>query len=85
MVAFVQEWPMRKWYVPVTVLGVGGVGVWLLSDGGRRALRWLFETFHRAPSALQEWNESAQSELDRIQAALNRIAESLEPHRQLGN
>jgi hypothetical protein len=33
---------------------------------------------HRAPGALLEWNEAAQRELDRIQTALNRVAQSLE-------
>jgi hypothetical protein len=83
-VAFTRELAMRKWYVPITVLGLGGVGVLLLSDRGRLAIRWLTDSFHRAPTLL-EWNESAQSELDRIQAALNRIAESLEPQSQLGH
>ncbi len=76
---------MRKWYIPVTVLGVGGMGLFLLSERGRQALRWLIESVLRAPDALQDWNDSAQNELDRIQATLNRIAESLEPRGQLGH
>ncbi|HEY5174033.1 MAG TPA: hypothetical protein VII95_00530 [Terriglobales bacterium] len=44
----------------------------------------MFENFGQAPERWLEWNENAQSELDRIQAALNRIAESLEPRAQLG-
>jgi hypothetical protein len=76
---------MRKWYMPVAVMGVSGVGLWLLSDRGRKAIRWLIEAFHGDPNTLREWNDSAQSELDRIQAALNRIAESLEPRHQLGH
>jgi hypothetical protein len=44
----------------------------------------MFENFAEAPEPWLEWNESAQSELDRIQAALNRIAESLEPRTELG-
>jgi hypothetical protein len=31
-----------------------------------------------AQSRLAEWNETAQRELDRIQTALNRVAESLD-------
>ncbi len=70
---------MRKWYVPVTVLGLTGLGVLVLTERGRAALRWAFENLHRAPDALLEWNEAAQRELDRIQTALNRVASSLEP------
>jgi len=75
---------MRRWYVPLTLLGLGGVGALLLSERGRSAVRTLFAHFGEAPERWLEWNESAQRELDRIQAALNRIAESLEPHTQLG-
>ncbi len=69
---------MRKWYLPLAVLGVSGVGVWLLTPRGRATLRWLAENLHRAPEQLLEWNEAAQRELDHIQAALNRVAASLE-------
>jgi hypothetical protein len=69
---------MRKWYVPVTVIGLSGLGLLVLSNRGRQAVRWLFENVHRAPDALLEWNEAAQRELDRIQTALNRVARSLD-------
>ncbi len=68
---------MRKWYVPATVIGVSGLGMLFLTDRGRKAVRWVFENAHRAPEAILEWNEAAQHELDRIQTALNRVAESL--------
>jgi hypothetical protein len=72
---------MRKWYLPLTVLGLGGLGVWFLTERGRNSLRWLFENAHRAPDTLLGWNETAQRELDRIQTALNRVAEQLEAAR----
>jgi len=75
---------MRRWYVPLTVLGLGSIGAFLLSERGRNKLRWLMENFQSAPDRWLEWNESAQSELDRIQAALDRIAESLDPRPQMG-
>lgn len=69
-----QGGSMRKWYVPLAVLGIAGLGALLLTDRGRQTLRWLSENLQRAV----EWNEAAQRELDRIQIALNRVAESLE-------
>jgi hypothetical protein len=38
-----------------------------------------------APERWDEWNESAQEELEHIQAALNQIAKSLEPHGELSH
>lgn len=72
---------MRRWYLPVTVIGVSGLGLLFLTDRGRNGLRWVFDNLHKAPDALLEWNEAAQRELDHIQAALNRVAQSLEAAR----
>jgi hypothetical protein len=69
---------MRKWYLPMTVMGLGGLGVLLFTDRGRKAVRWAVENAPHAPARLAEWNETAQRELDRIQAALNRVAKSLD-------
>jgi hypothetical protein len=44
-------------------------------------LRWALDNLHRAPGRLLEWNETAQRELDHIQAALNRVASTLESAR----
>jgi DNA-binding PadR family transcriptional regulator len=76
---------MRKWFVPLTVLGVGGIGAFLLTDKGRETLRRLRSRFDEAPERWVEWNENAQVELERIQATLNQIAESLGPRSQMGH
>lgn len=68
---------MRKWTVSLTVLGVGGLGFLFLTDRGRQALRWVAENISHGPDKFLEWNEAAQRELDRIQVALNRVADSL--------
>lgn len=70
---------MRKWYLPLTVLGLGGIGAALLSERGRSFLTSLFERSSQGASKFVEWNETAQSELARIQKALDRIAEHLDP------
>ena len=69
---------MRKWTMPLTLLGLGGLGYLILSERGQQALRWVAESVSRGPGKFLEWNESAQRELDRIQEALNRVADSLQ-------
>jgi hypothetical protein len=68
---------MRKLYWSLSVLAVGGIGALLFTNKGRQALLWLRENAPTAPDRLLEWNEAAQRELDRIQTALNRVADSL--------
>jgi hypothetical protein len=72
---------MRKVYVPLTVLGLGGLGWLILTGRGRSSLRWIGDRLKEGPERLLEWNEAAQRELDRIQVALNRVAQSLEAAR----
>lgn len=71
---------MRRWYVPLTVLGLGGVSAFLLSERGRAAVRRLFENFQQAPERWLEWNDSFENELERIQDSLNKISDSIDPH-----
>lgn len=70
---------MRKWYLPLTVLGLGGLGAALFTERGRKLVSSLFQRTSESPSKFIEWNETAQSELARIQKALDRIAEHLDP------
>jgi hypothetical protein len=79
-----EERPMRKWFATLAVLGIGGIGAFLLSEKGREILRGWVAEFQDGPDQWNEWSESAQLELANIQAALNRIAQSLEPHSELG-
>ena len=69
---------MQKWFLPLTVLGLGGLGLLVLSDRGQDALEWAFKKLDEVPDQFDDWNTRAQEELDRIQMALNRVAESLE-------
>ncbi len=69
---------MKKWYMPLAILGVGSLGALLLSERGRQALRWVAENFERHQDKIVEWNEAAQREIERLEEALDRIAASLE-------
>jgi DNA-binding PadR family transcriptional regulator len=76
---------MRKWLVPLMVVGAGGLGAFFLTDKGRAALRRWKSYLDEAPEHWEEWNDGAQVELQRIQSTLNQIAHSLEPHGQAGH
>lgn len=69
---------MRRWYVPLTVLGLAGLGALFLTQRGRQALAWLAENLDQAPDAWLPWNETTQRELERLRAAVNQLADSLE-------
>ena len=69
---------MRRWYVPLTVLGLAGLGALVLTQRGRQALTWLAENLDQAPETLRQWNETTQRELERLRAAVNQLADSLE-------
>jgi DNA-binding PadR family transcriptional regulator len=76
---------MRKWLVTLAVLGVGGVGAYLLSDKGQDTVRRWLANLEDDPGRWDDRNESAQAELEHIQAALNRIARSLGPQEELSH
>ncbi len=69
---------MKKWYMPLAILGVGSLGALLLSERGRQALRWVAENFERHQGKFVEWNDAAQREIERLEEALDRIADSIE-------
>jgi len=79
-----RDFTMRRWYVPLTVLGLGGIGALLLTEQGRSMLRKVTEKFWQAPERLLEWNDNLQSELDHIQQALDQIADTIDPRPQMG-
>ena len=69
---------MKKWYMPLAVLGIGSLGALLLSDRGRQTLRWVAESIERHQNTFDEWNEAAEREIIRLEEALERIADSIE-------
>ncbi len=69
---------MRKWFVPLTMLGIGSLGALILSERGRQALDWVFDRIDEAPDRIAGWNDTAQLELEKIQSTLNEIADTLQ-------
>lgn len=69
---------LHKWYLSISLLGVGGLTALVLSPGGRQFLRWLAQKIINSPEQLQEWNDHAEKELRKIQIALDRLSESVQ-------
>ena len=46
---------MRKWYLPLTVLGLGSLGVLVATARGRGLLRQVGRGLDRAPDQLRDW------------------------------
>ncbi len=69
---------IKNWILPLTVFGMGSLGVLALSDKGLEVMRWAVQRLSEAPVRFVEWNEAAQHELDRLQKALNEMATTLE-------
>lgn len=68
---------MHRWYLPVAVFGLGSLSVLVLTERGREVVSWLGGQLERAPDRILDFNEAVQRELDRIQAALDQVAQSL--------
>jgi hypothetical protein len=68
---------MRKWYLPLTVLGIGGLGVLLGSESGRNMLRRAGRRLEDAPDQIRDWSETYQSELQQIQATIDSLTDIL--------
>jgi hypothetical protein len=68
---------MRKWYLPLTVLGVAGLAALVLSERGRESVRRALGRLGDSPEPLRGWNESAQRELESLQEALERLSDTL--------
>jgi DNA-binding PadR family transcriptional regulator len=76
---------MRKWFVPLMVLGAGSVGAFFLTDKGRATLRSWLSRLDDDPECWEEWNDATETELQRIKACLDQISQSLDPHGEPGH
>ncbi|HEX8925349.1 MAG TPA: hypothetical protein VF786_06125 [Terriglobales bacterium] len=62
---------MSWWKLPLTVLGLGGVGAVVYASRSRR------NSANSAAKRFRQWNESAQQELVRLQDHLREIASTV--------
>jgi len=70
----------RKWTIPLTIVGLGGLGAMLFSERGRQLIRSTASRFGVTPGQLAAWNDSAQQELNHIQQAVKELEQSLRTH-----
>ena len=68
---------LRKWTIPLTLVGLGGLGAMLLSERGRKLIRSGAQRLRATAERRPAWSGSAQEELDHIQQALNELEQSL--------
>ena len=68
---------MRKWYLPLTVLGVAGLAALVLSERGRESVRRMLGRLDDASEPFRGWNDAAQRELESLQEALERLSDTL--------
>ena len=71
---------VRKWTIPLTLAGLGGVGAVLLTERGRNFLRSAVRRVKSEPGCLAAWNDSARDELSHIQQAVREVEQSLSTH-----
>ena len=68
---------MRKWYLPLTVLGVAGLAALVLSERGRESVRRVLGRLEDTPEPFRGWNDAAQRELESLQDAIERLSDTL--------
>ena len=71
-----MEKVMRKWYLPL--IGLGSLAVLALGLRDRRTPEWYYGRKDRPAPPSEEWDHEVEDELQRLQSALNRVAEFLE-------
>jgi hypothetical protein len=68
---------MRRWYLPLTVLGLGSLGVLVATERGRGVLRQLGRGLERAPGQLRDWSDAFDDELAKIQTTIDSVNDLL--------
>jgi hypothetical protein len=70
---------MSRWYLPLTVLGLGSLGVLFGTDQGRRALERAADYLEDLPDDYSQWMDMTDREIAEIQSEVNQIDASLQP------
>ena len=68
---------MRKWFVPITVFGLGGLGVLLGTEKGREAVRRVRQFVNDTPEHISGINGAVEHELDSLQESVDALAKRL--------
>ncbi len=69
---------MRNWLVPVTLLGLSGLGLFCASKRGREQMRVFFDRVARHGNPLGEFNKFLDDQLEVLQRTLDEVAAALE-------
>jgi len=67
---------MRKWYVPLTMLGLGGLGLLFVTERGQQVVHALLDTLADEPPQ-NEFEPRVDRELAQIETALHEIEAQL--------
>ena len=68
---------MSKWFLPVTVLGLSGLGLIFASERGRARVLTFMDRVAEHGDPLGEFNKLCEEQLNTIQSSLDRLAEAL--------
>ncbi len=71
---------MRKWTLPLTVVGLSGLGAVLLSKRARRLVGFTPGRSGENSGRLVAWNDSATDELHKIKQAVEELAKNSTIH-----
>jgi hypothetical protein len=72
---------MKNWFLPVTVLGLSGLGLLFASERGRQRVRQAFDKLVEHGDPLSEFNKFCEDQLEMIQHSLDRLSDALEDPR----
>jgi hypothetical protein len=75
---------MKNWFLPVTVLGLSGLGLLFASERGRERVFQALDKLLEHGDPLGEFNKFCEDQLEMIQRNLDRISEALEGPQQAG-
>lgn len=69
---------MKNWFIPITVLGLSGLGLLCVSQQGQAKLQEFFDRLTRDGDPLGEFNHFLDEQLTAIQSTLDVLAKALE-------